>query len=294
MLGQMKSTAANLHIQSNKKLKVIQDYYDGATQDYAYWSKNMFMHYGYSKHIFDVFNREKLLAQLNDEVAKRLLTSSFINHRWADFGSGAGAVARYMNRKFKVKVDAINVVASQQKTALANTPYDQKSEVNYITGDYHLQQIPEESVTGAYAMESACHAYSKKALVRQFYTALKPGGKLVIADCYAKKDIQKRTWLEKWCVKSFERDWGVPPLWNIHNYTALLEKQGFKNVKAEHISHRVLPSVMHSPWVTLKFWLKHLFSLKPQSAANLKGVIAAIGIGIHLRRYGYYLVSAEK
>lgn len=275
----------------NLQLETVKDYYNGATADYRSWSKGYHMHYGYLRKPWDFFNREKMLENMNKEVGRRLLSEQREQHHWADFGSGMGAVARYFSRTYSLPVTAINVVEMQNRYGIENTPNE---DVRYVTGDFHLQHLPEESVTAAYAIESACHAYSPKALVRQMHHSLTSGGRLVFADCFCKRPNLPKTRLEKKCLELFAKDWGVPGLWGIDQTVAMLENQGFQAIHVENVSAHVMPSVLHSPWVTLQFLWKNRKKLKTGSKANLRGVMAAIGVGIHLYKYGYFIVSATK
>jgi ubiquinone/menaquinone biosynthesis C-methylase UbiE len=288
-LTQQKRTA--LGSTQNPQLDTVKEYYNGATADYRSWSPQFYMHYGFMRRPWEFFSRKRMLENMNKEVGRRLLTQIHEEHNWADFGSGMGAVARYFSRTYSIPVSAINVVEMQNRYGIENTP---EEAVRYITGDYHLQQLPENSITGAYAIESACHAYAPKALIRQMHNSLKSGGRLVLADCFCKAPELPKTTLEKKCLDLFARDWGVPGLWGVEETVAQLEKQGFQAIRVENISARVMPSVLHSPWVILQFLWKHRRNLKKWSKANLRGVLAAIGIGLHLHKYGYFLISATK
>ena len=65
----------------------------------------------------------------------------------------------------------------------------------------------------------------------------------------------------------------------------------------EDISFRVAPSVLHVPFAITGFILKKIFRkehLKPQSLNNLKGSLFALIAGLHMKSFGYYMISAEK
>jgi hypothetical protein len=59
----------------------------------------------------------------------------------------------------------------------------------------------------------------------------------------------------------------------------------------------VAPSVMHVPFATLGFMLRKKLkgeTIRPQSMSNLKGSLYALLSGMHLRAFGYYMITCEK
>ncbi len=81
------------------------------------------------------------------------------------------------------------------------------------------------------------------------------------------------------------------------NIKSLLLRLGFKNSILEEVPHRVAPSVLHVPFAILGFILKKVFkhkTLKKESIRNLKGSFYALLTGLHLKSFGYYIISAEK
>ena len=69
------------------------------------------------------------------------------------------------------------------------------------------------------------------------------------------------------------------------------------NVTVEDISYRVAPSVLHVPFAITGFILKKIFrkdTLKLQSWKNLKGSLFALLSGLHMKSFGYYIITAKK
>ena len=76
-----------------------------------------------------------------------------------------------------------------------------------------------------------------------------------------------------------------------------MENIGFKNVSIEDASFRVAPSVLHVPFEITSFMLKKILlfkSIKRESLHNLKGSFFALLSGLHLRSFGYYIITAQK
>lgn len=54
---------------------------------------------------------------------------------------------------------------------------------------------------------------------------------------------------------------------------------------------------MHVPFATLGFMLRKKLkgeTIRPQSMSNLKGSLYALLSGMHLRAFGYYMITCEK
>ncbi len=68
-------------------------------------------------------------------------------------------------------------------------------------------------------------------------------------------------------------------------------------MKAEDISFRVAPSVLHVPFAIVGFILKKIFTLnalKRESLHNLNGSFYALLSGLHMKGFGYYIISCTK
>jgi hypothetical protein len=76
-----------------------------------------------------------------------------------------------------------------------------------------------------------------------------------------------------------------------------LKEIGFSQVTIEDISFRVAPSVFHVPFAIIGFLLKNLLEripIKPQSWNNLKASFYALLSGLHMKDFGYFIITATK
>ena len=72
----------------------FQRYYEEAGPDYAAWSPDFNMHFGYFRSGMNPFNRDTMLEQMNREVLDRLRLSTMPFARILDMGCGLGATLR--------------------------------------------------------------------------------------------------------------------------------------------------------------------------------------------------------
>ncbi len=95
------------------------DFYNEATEDYEYWSKDFNMHFGYFIPLkANLFRRDSMLSQMNNEVVKRL---SLKNKKalLTDLGCGIGGTKRYVLKKMK-NLSALGVTLSDFQVKKGN------------------------------------------------------------------------------------------------------------------------------------------------------------------------------
>lgn len=151
--------------------------------------------------------------------------------------------------------------------------------VSIVEGDYEDSgSMPLCGFDGVYALESSCHAHGpdKAALLKQAHRLLRPGGRLVVADGFLARasfvaGLQKRIY-RKLC-----KCWVIEELAQLDVFTARLEQLGFRDITVERLQFRVTPSVMHVPWVTLKFLVTDVaFGKRPMTSARWNNVLAPL------------------
>jgi hypothetical protein len=90
----------------------------------------------------------------------------------------------------------------------------------------------------------------------------------------------------------------IDTLGEIGPFTRELERIGFRDIVVEQIQARVAPSVLHVPWVTLKFLLTTVFFAgREMTRARWNNVLAPILlplVGFPVGPLGYYIVSATR
>ncbi|WP_431136294.1 SAM-dependent methyltransferase [Psychroserpens mesophilus] len=285
---------SHLNQQDFNNIEMI-DFYNEATEDYKFWSKDYNMHFGYFR-LFktNLFKRDSMLNEMNNQVMKRLKINSK-KHRLIDLGCGMGATMRYALNEFKHLI-AYGVTVSEFQLKQGNELLKGKNGI-IVKENYNETSFTSDSFDSAVAIESFCHSGHDIKSIQEAFRILKPKGKLVIADAFLKKEVSQLCPGSHFAYKRLCNHWSLDKLEHIDHYKQKLLQTGFSNVKTENISFRVAPSVFHVPFAIIGFALKTLWrntSLKRESLHNLKGSFYALLSGLHMKSFGYYIITATK
>ena len=279
----------------------LEQYYSEAGPDYAAWSPEFNMHFGYYRFGANPLDRESMLEQMNVEVLARLRLNATAEPKLLDLGCGLGATLRSFARRLPhARLLGLTRVPWQVEHANA---LDEKAgcgeRVRVIEGDYEETPLLSGSYDGVYALESSCHAHGadKGALLAEAHRLLRPGGRLVVADGFLGggrfvSRLQERIY-RKLC-----ECWVIDQLGRLDLFTARLEQLGFAEITVERLQLRVAPSVAHIPWVTLKFLLTDVvFGKRKMTRARWNNVLAPVLLPLVSAPLGpmiYCIITATK
>jgi len=280
----------------------LEQYYREAGPDYAAWSREFNMHFGYYRAGANPLDREAMLEQMNAEVLARLHVEGVAEPQLLDLGCGLGATLRSFARRVpNAKLSGVTRVPWQVEHGRAlNRAAGCGERVVVIEGDYEdVSFLPGSSYDGVYALESSCHAHGadKRLLLEQAHRLLRPGGRIVVADGFLSSGrfingLQRRIY-HKLC-----ECWVIEELAQLDLFTARLERLGFGDIKVEHLQLRVAPSVVHIPWVTLKFLVTDvLFGTREMTRARWNNVLAPVLLPLVSAPLGpmnYCMITATK
>ena len=290
----MKTIQLHLEKENTQIKNSFINLYNEATEDYEFWSRDFNMHFGYYIPFkTNPFKRDSMLNEMNNQVFKRLELKE--NQLIIDLGCGMGGTMRYGLDKFK-KLRTIGVTLSDFQVKEGNKRLENYNGL-ILKEDYTKTSFKNNSVDGVYAVESLCHSGHNKKALEEAYRILKPNSKFVITDAFLKKEVNDLCIGSNYAYKQLCSGWDLKGLGTIDIVKKQMEEIGFKNVHVEDISFRVAPSVLHVPFAITGFILKKIFRkehLKPQSLNNLKGSLFALITGLHMKSFGYYMISAEK
>ena len=271
------------------------DFYNEATEDYEFWSKDFNMHFGFfSPTRTNPLKRDSMLNEMNRQIYKRIgITTQ--SQLLCDLGCGMGGTMRYgLKNNHNIKIEGVTLSEFQAEEG--------NKRLKGLNGiifkeDYNNTHFKDNCFDGALAIESFCHSGHDDASFIEAYRILKPGARLVVADAFLKKERDELCIGGTYCYKNLCDGWSLENLGNIPAIKQTLQKTGFTKITVEDISLCVAPSVLHVPFAITGFIIKKLWkkeNLKPQSIKNLKGSLFALLSGVQMNNFGYYIITAEK
>jgi MPBQ/MSBQ methyltransferase len=277
----------------------FQRYYEEAGPDYIAWSAGFNMHFGYFKLGMNPLDREPMLEQMNHEISHRMRITSDCP-RILDMGCGLGATLRSIARHLPAAaLHGITLVPWQlEQCCRLNQIDDCSTNIEISLADYEHTAFPSETFDAVYAIESSCYGAGadKSRMIREANRVLRPGGRFVVADGFmgpgklrGPQEAIYRRLCECWVIES---------LGEIDPFVRELENVGFCDIVAEQIQARVTPSVLHVPWVTVKFLLTSVISgNRKMTRARWNNVLAPVllpFVGYPFGPLAYYVVSATR
>lgn len=279
---------------TSSKEQVI-NFYNEATEDYEFWSKDYNMHFGYFSFVkTNPFKRDTMGNEMNRQIFNRLQLSNTPS-TIADLGCGMGATMRYGLKNYS-QLYCLGVTLSDFQVHHGNQLLKDQNGI-ILKENYNQTSFKTNSMDGVIAVESFCHSGHQYLSFKEAYRILKPDQKFVIADAFLKKEEQELCVGSRFCYQQLCKGWSLERIGNINAIQKDLEEIGFKNIIIEDLSFRIAPSVLHVPFAITGFVLKKLLKrepLKKQSLENLRGSLFALISGLHLNSFGYYMISATK
>ena len=295
----MTTTSAALATPVENACDNFQRYYEEAGPDYAAWSPHFNMHFGFFRRGMNPFNRETMLEEMNREVLDRLQPSC--DHpRVLDMGCGLGATLRSISRRLpSAELHGITLVPWQlEQGRLLNLSSSQTTGINLNLGNYEHTAFASESFDAIYAVESSCYGSGpeKSRLIREAHRLLRPEGRFVVADGFIGPGRFRGP--QTSIYRELCACWVIEDLGEIRAFSRELQRAGFRRIAIEQIQSRVTPSVLHVPWVTLKFLLTSvLLGPRKMTRARWNNILAPIllpFVGHPIGPLAYYIVSATR
>lgn len=261
-----------------ENLAAVNRYYDELQSTYNnFWmKKTLAMHVGFWDH--DTKNFEASLLNENRYVVDALdLNDGDIV---LDAGCGVGGTAIYLAERRDVRVHGISInenqidLADEHRAARNVEDRTTFSAQNYLATDF-----ADESFDSAYAIESMCHAHSKREFLAEMWRVLKPGGRLVIIDEFRADrvlDSRERRLLDDWLT-----GWAVPNMLTRAEFDAEMADTGFSLTRDANVTDKVMKSASIIRRVGMAFFLfDYVLSMGGRgglvSATEYRSTVAAL------------------
>ncbi|MGH8615891.1 MAG: SAM-dependent methyltransferase [Gammaproteobacteria bacterium] len=198
---------------------------------------NLAIHYGYWDEETRSHNRS--LLNMNRVLAERAGISP--GQVVLDAGCGLGGSAIWLAEHHQVKVIGVTLAQSQARTA---RKFAKKrgvaNRVQFGVADYCATPFASGSFDIVWGLESICYALDKRAFITEAHRLLRPGGRLVVADGFAKRTTFNAAEWE--AVLAFLDGWAVPNLVTPGVFQSYLEESGFVDSAFTDITSNVMPS----------------------------------------------------
>jgi len=221
--------------------KDVANYYDQTANHYRrFWKldKSLALHYGIwsagIKTLHDaVRNTNALLSKLGEITS----TDTVL-----DAGCGVGGSAIFLAKYIGCNVTGITLSEKQAEQA---TGFAQRHKVSELTSfqamNYLSTSFADNSFDVVWAMESMQTAIDKSDFFKEIKRILKPGGRILIADCFKSYNY------------SFEKNnlmglmfngWAVSDVLSLDEFADTASQYGFSLDKAQDVTKEVYPSVV--------------------------------------------------
>jgi len=274
----------------------LSEHYNEAGPDYRYWSPNYNMHFGYWRWGLNPLVREPMLEELTFQAFSKLDKKRGLD--FVELGCGYGGPLRLLAGEFPDNnYTGVSIIPVQIDKARELSKNLASVSLEFIEADYTKTNFVSESFDAVMSLEAFCHAegLSKPDYLAEAHRILRPGATLLIADGFLTTgEIPS---ILRPLFNKVSGNWAVETFAGIPQVKAELEQLGFEDIEFENISLRIAPSVMHAPFVTMKWVICELFKSERVSSGRRKHITASllsIIVGLAFPWFGYYILSARK
>lgn len=269
----------------------IREYYDSVASDNKLWSKSLNIHFGYWEKGFNPLKRESQLKNMNKQIISRLKLTGGMR-KVVDLGCGFGAVSAYGAQLYP-QTNFLGLTISPAQAGFAC----REKNLTVTLGDYHSIPERDESCDGGFFVESFCHSSNKAELLKESIRVLKPGSRLVIADGFRMKSLEKTGPVYRWLYKAVCRNYFVEDFAFFNEIMEVAKRNHLIVEHAEDASFRIAPTTLHSIFLSAACYLKGLFSLQSVKGKRLNNLIACFlshFLGLNRSLFRYYIITFRK
>lgn len=186
------------------------------------------------------------VLHMNDFIGRLLKLETQGNQakQILDAGCGIGGTVIHLAKKYpNDKFTGITIIPEHIKIArnLAKD-YQVTGNTDFLLADFINTGFSTNQFDAIYLIESACYAQKKQMLLHEVYRILKPGGTLVIIDCFRTTIPLKQ--LSKKFYVGFCQAWGLPNLISLKECEEILKTEGFQNIATKNLTKNVMRTIL--------------------------------------------------
>jgi tocopherol O-methyltransferase len=221
--------------------------------------KTYCIHHGYYEkgirtHVQSVLNMNDYIGRLLKLETKGNQTKQVL-----DAGCGIGGTVIYLAKKYpNVKFQGITIVPDHIKIAKNLAKQKQIARnTDFILADFIKTGFPANQFDAIYLIESASYAQKKQMLIQEMHRILKPGGTLVIVDCFRTAVLFNQL-LNRFYIW-FCKAWGLPNLISIEECEDILKTRGFQNITTKDLTKNVMRTILRCDILGIPYLFSILF-----------------------------------
>lgn len=207
--------------------KDVAEYYNTTQNHYEIWwdlDKGLSLHYGIWEDGIKSFTE----SVINTNRTLFNIAQISPSDKVLDAGCGVGGAAAYINGE--VGAEVIGITLSEVQVDYASKMAARRGindKVSFRQMDYTKTDFEDESFDVVWACESVSSAPDQTKFIEEAYRVLKPGGTLIMSDCFLTSEDQNdpQDYVKKW-----GHTWGVSGLVTADFFADHVKKTGFSKV----------------------------------------------------------------
>jgi tocopherol O-methyltransferase len=181
-----------------------------------------------------IINQNKIMAKMAGIQS---------HHKVLDAGCGVGGSSIYLAKNIGCNATGITITPKQVIRAGEYAIKEGVSDkVQFKEMDYTTTNFADNSFDFVWAIESVCHTNNKKAFFKEAFRVLKPGGKIVMADCFQTKETLTDKEFKQLYTNGVN-GWAVSEMCNEKTFKTYCDEIGFKDFDCINVSDKAEPSI---------------------------------------------------
>ena len=207
---------------------------------------------GIHSHVQSVLNMNDFIGRLLNLDSKKKKINQVL-----DAGCGIGGTVIHLARKYpEINLLGITIVPEHIEMARDLAKTNQvEANTDFKLEDFMDTSFSSNQFDAIYFIESACYSQQKHMLIQEMKRILKPGGTLVIIDCF-RTEVELNQFLNKLFIL-FCKGWGLSNLIKLEEMKDSLITEGFTKIKTRNLTKNVKLTILFGNAISIPY----LFSI---------------------------------